>query len=108
MVVPHEGGAGKRNATGSILQPPTDVHIVAGAQEDRIEAANLEQRGTPCGKVAAGHVLRDAVVEEHVIRSAWGARHTLCKPSVVGRHDIRPAGSNDIGRQERLHQMRQP
>ena len=90
------------------LQPPAHVHVVAGAQVDRVEAADGEQRLAPERHVAAGHVLGDAIVEQHVRRAARRARDALRHRRIVGRHDVRAAGADDVGGEERLDEKREP
>ena len=62
MVMPHQCAGRKPDPHSARLQPPADVDIVAGAQVDRVEAADREQRVAPESHVAARDVLRDAVV----------------------------------------------
>src|SRR4029078_13486075 len=77
MVMPHERGRSEPDFPPTRLQTPADVDVVAGAEVNRIEAADREQRVALEGHIAARHVLRDAVVEQHVGRSARWARGEL-------------------------------
>src|SRR5712692_1237562 len=52
MVVPHERRRGEADLPPPRLQPPADVHIVAGAEVDRIEASNRQERVAAEGHVA--------------------------------------------------------
>ena len=90
------------------LQPPAHVDVVAGAQVDRVEAADRGERVAAHRHVAAGHVLGDAIVEQHVGGAAGGPGHALRHPRVVDRHDVGPAHGHDVGMEERLHQVGQP
>ena len=108
VVVPDEGRRRKADLPSARLQPPAHVHVVAGAQVDRVEAADGQQRVAPEGHVAPGHVFRDAIVEQHVRGAARCTRHALCNRRVVCGHDVRPARSDDIRREERLDEKREP
>src|SRR3990172_928877 len=77
MVMPDEGGRSEPDLPAAGLQPPADIHIVAGAEVNRIESADREERLASERHVAAGYVLGDAVVEQHVCRTARGARDGL-------------------------------
>ena len=108
VVVPDERRRREADLPAPRLQPPAHVHVVAGAQVDRIEAADREQRVAAERHVAAGHVLGDAIVEQHVRRSARRARDALRHRRIVGGHDVRSAGADDVGGEERLDEKRQP
>ena len=108
MVMPDERRRREADLPAARLQPPAHVHIVAGAQVDRIEAADREERLAAERHVAAGHVLGDAIVEQHVRRSAGRARDALRHRRIVGRHDVRSAGADDVRGEERLDEERQP
>ena len=108
MVMPDERRRREADLPAARLQPPAHVHIVAGAEIDRVEAADREQRVAAERHVAAGHVLGDAIVEQHVRRPARRARDALRHRRIVGRHDVRSARADDVGRQERLDEKRQP
>ena len=97
MVVPHQRRRRKADLPAARLQPPAHIHIVARAQVDRVEAADREQRFAAERHVAARHVLGDAIVEQHVRRSARRARDALRHRRIVGRHDVRPARPDDVG-----------
>ena len=58
--------------------------------------------------VAAGHVLRNPIVEQHVRRTAGRASDALRHRRIVGRHDVRSAGADDVGGQERLDEEGEP
>jgi hypothetical protein len=105
MVVPDERRRGKPDFPAARLQPPAHVHIVAGAQVDRIEAANREERVAAERHVAAGDVLGDAIVEQDVRRPARRPRNALRHRRVVRRHHVRAARSDDLRRQERLDEV---
>ena len=106
--MPHERRRREADLPAARLQPPAHVHIVAGAQVDRIEAADGEQRLAAKRHVAAGHVLGDAIVEQHVGRTARRPGDALRHRRIVGRDDVRSAGRHDIRVQERLDEERQP
>ena len=108
MVMPDERRRREADLPAARLQPPAHVDIVAGAEIDRVEAADREQRLAPERHVAAGHVLGDAIVEQHVRRSAGRARDALRHRRIVGGHDVRSAGADDVGGEERLDEKRQP
>ena len=91
------------------LQPPAHVHIVAGAEVDRIEAADREQRVAAERHVAAGDVLGDAIVEQHVRRTAGRARDALRDRRVVGAAPRSgPPEPTTSECEERLDEKRQP
>ena len=106
--MPDERRRGEADLPAARLQPPAHVHIVAGAQVDRIEAADRQQRVAAERHVAAGHVLGDAIVEQHVRRAAGRARDALRHRRIVGGHDVRSAGADDVRGEERLDEERQP
>ncbi len=108
MVVPDERGRGKADGAARGLQPPAHVDVVAGPQVDRVEAVDRGQGLAPEGHVAARHVFGDAVVEQHVGRTARRARHALGHPRIVGRHHVGAARSGHGRMEERLHQIGQP
>ena len=108
MVMPHQRRRREADLPAARLQPPAHVHIVAGAEVDRIEAADRDERLAAERHVAAGHVLGDAIVEQHVRRPARRARDALRHRRIVGRHDVRTAGADDVGGEERLDEIRQP
>ena len=108
MVVPHEGRRREADLPAARLQSPADVHIVSSAQIDGVEAADREQRVAAKRHVAAGHVLGDAIVEQHVRGTARRARDALRDWRIVGRHDVGTARADDVGGQERLDEKRQP
>ena len=108
VVMPDERRRREADLPAPRLQPPAHIHIVAGAEVDRVEAADRQQRVAAERHVAAGHVLGDAVVEQHVRRPAGRARDALRDRRIVGRHDVRSARADDVGGQERLDEKRQP
>ena len=65
-VVPDEASRAEADPVAALLEPPADVHVVAGLPEDRVEAADLLQRPSVERHVAARDVLREAVGEHHV------------------------------------------
>ena len=108
IVMPYERGRGKTDLPAQSLQAPAHIDVVAGAQINRVEAADGEQRLPAERHVAAGHVLGNPVVQQDVCRPAGRAGDALGHPRVVGRYDARPPGPHHIRGQERLHQVRQP
>ncbi len=108
VVMPDQRRRRKADGVAARLQAPADVDVVAGAQVDRIEAADRLERRLPERHVAARHVFGDAIVEQHVGRAAGGASDGLRDPGVVGRRDVGPAGPRHGAVQHRLHQIREP
>ena len=108
MVMPDERRRRESDLPASCLQPPAHIHIVAGTQVNGIEPVNREQRVAAERHVAAGDVLGGAIVEQDVRRPARRARDALRHRRIVGRHDVRPARSDDVGVEERLDEKRQP
>src|SRR5215467_452156 len=83
MMVPDESARAEGQPPAALLQPPADVNVVAGLGVSRIETAHFFERAPAKGHVAAGNVLGDRVVQEHVRRPAGAPRHALRDPSVV-------------------------
>ena len=108
VVMPDERRSRESDLPAPRLQPPAHVDIVAGAQVDRVEAADREERLAAERHVAAGHVLGDAIVEQHVRRFARRARDALRHRRIVVRDDVRSAGADDVRGQEGLDEKRQP
>ena len=108
VVMPDERGARKPDPPAPRLQPPAHVHVVAGAQVDRIETADREERLAAKRHVAARHVLGDAVVEQHVRRSPGGARDALRHRGIVVGYDIGSARADDVRGEEGPDEIRQP
>ncbi len=108
MVMPDQRRRGEADFPAARLQPPAHVHIVAGAQIDRVEAVDRQQRIAPERHVAAGHVLGDAIVEQDVGRPARRARDALRDRRVVGRDHVRAARADHVRGQERLDQEGEP
>ena len=78
------------------LQPPAHVDVVAGAQIDRVEPADRTQGLAADRQVAAGHVLRRAIVEQHVGGPTGRARHALRQPRIVERGKAEPSCGDDF------------
>src|SRR4029453_9759211 len=97
VVVPDERRGAEGQMPAALLQPPADVHVVAGLGVGRIEAAHLFERPTAKGHVASRDVFGARVIEEHVRRPAGAARDALRDPAVVLRRDVRPAHANGVG-----------
>ena len=108
MVMPDERARGEPDLPSARLQPPADIHIVARPQVQRIEAADRHERLAPKRHVAAGHVLGNPVVQQHVCWAARCARDRLRHRWIVGGHDVRSSGSDDVRGQERLNEECQP
>ena len=108
MVMPDERRRHELDSPASRLQPPAHVNVVAGTQVDRVEPADGPQGVATDREVAAGHVLRRAIVEEHVGRAAGGARDAVRDPRAVERRQAEPSRGDDIGTGERLDQIGQP
>ena len=108
VVVPDERRGRKPDAKTPCLQPPADIHVVASAKVDRVEAVDRQERVPAERHVAAWQMLGDAVVEHDVTGFAWRSRDTLRDPGIVGRHDVGAAGTGDIGEEHRLNQIGQP
>ena len=102
--MPDERRRGEPDSPAARLQPPAHIHVVAGAQVDRVESTDLAQRVAAKRHVAARDVLGDAIVEQHVRWTAWRPSHALRDRAVVGRADIRTARADDVGRDEWLDQ----
>ena len=108
VVVPDERRGRESDLPASRLQPPADVDIVVGAQVDRIEATDGQERLAAKRHVAARHVLGDAIVQQDVRRPPRGTRDALRHRRIVGRHDVRPPGADHIGDEKWLHEICEP
>ena len=108
MVVPDERRRREADSLLPGLQSPAHVHVVAGAQVHRVESVDGQQGVAAKRHVAAGHVLGDAIVEQHLRRSAGRARDALRHQRIVWRHHVRTAGADHVGGQERLHEIGEP
>ena len=108
MVMPDERRRREADPLALGLQSPAHVHVVAGTEIDRVETADREQRVATERHVAAGNVLGDAIVEQHMRRPARRTRHALGNPGIVGRNHVRTARADHIRGEERLHQVGQP
>src|SRR5438309_2904163 len=56
-MVPDDRAGAEPQRPSSFLQPPADVHVVAGRTEPRVEPTDRNERVAPEGHVAAGDVL---------------------------------------------------
>ncbi len=108
VVMPDERGGRKADSPAASLQSPAHVDIVAGAEIDRIEAADRDERLAPERHVAARDVLGDPIVQQDVRRAAGSAGDALRHGRVVRGHHVGAARSDDIRREERLHEEGQP
>src|SRR5207302_3639473 len=90
-VVPDHGGRAEAERPAPRLEPPADIHVVAGGPELRVEAADRLEAGLAERHVAAGDVLRLAVGQEDVNGPARRPRDALGDRSVTRRRDIRSA-----------------
>jgi hypothetical protein len=108
VMMPDQRGRGEADLPTACLQPPAHVHIVAGTEVDRVEAADREQRVALERHVAAGHVLGDPIVQQHVSGTAGGAGDALRDRGIVAGHDVRSARPDHVGDEKRLDQEGQP
>ena len=90
MPMPDQRGRSEADLPAPRLQPPAHIHIVAGPEVDWVESADREERFAPERHVAAGHVLRDPIVEQHVRRASWRARDALGHRRIVGWDNVGP------------------
>jgi hypothetical protein len=67
-VVPHHRAGVEPERPDLVLEPPAQIHVVAGGSEAGIEPADRRQRRSPERHVAARDVLGLGVGEEHVHR----------------------------------------
>ena len=96
MVMPDERRRDELDSPALRLQPPAHVDVVAGAQIDRVEPADRTQGLAADRQVAAGHVLRSAIVEQHVGRPAGSARHAVRHPRTVERRKAESSRGDDF------------
>ncbi len=108
MVVPHERRCRESDLPAACLQAPAHVHIVSRAQIHGVEPADGKQRLALEGHVAAWDVFGGAVVEQDVSGTARRASDALRHRWIVGRHHVRSPRADDVGREERLHEVREP
>ena len=97
MVVPDERRRHELDLSAGRLKPPADVDVVTSAQVDRVEPADRLKRLAADREVAAGHVLRDAIVEQHVRRPAWRPRDAVRPPRTVERRKLSPPAAATSG-----------
>ena len=108
VVVPNERGRGEPDPPAPRLQSPAHVHIVTGAQVERVEATHGEQRVASEGHVAPRDVLSDAIVEQHVRRSPGRARDALGHGRIVVGDHVRATRPDDVRGQEGLNEVGEP
>ncbi len=108
MVMPDVRRGRELDATAAVLQPPAHVHVIAGTKKNPVEAADVEQGLPSYRQIAAGHVLGDGVVEQHMRRPPRGPRDALGEPVVVRGHAIRAADGHRIAAKKRLNEIVQP
>ena len=96
------------DALPQVLNPPDDVHIIAGLAKLRIEAVHLFQDGGVERHVAAGNVLGGAVVDHDVRRSAGRKPHAIGDPRALIGNQIRPAHARVSAAHQRQRQIIEP
>jgi len=96
-VMPDKTRVGKCDLAAALEQAPTNVHVVARGAKLRVKPVRLLERPFPKSHVAAGDVLRVAVVEHHVRRAAWRNRDTAGDGIVLRRRKIVAADCARIG-----------
>ena len=82
-VVPDETGRAESDLVASLLEPPANIHIIAGLTVNGVKAADLPQCPSVECHVAAGDVLGDAVVEHHMGGASWRNHHCRGRGGVV-------------------------
>ena len=110
-MMPDDGRGTEAERPPLLLQPPTDVHVIARRVELRIEAADGLQRGDPKGHVAAGNVFGLAIGQQHMDRPPRGMGHAIGNQTIAGRRDIWAADASKVLAariQERRDQVSQP
>ena len=85
-VVPDHRGGAEADPPARVLEPPADVHVVAGHPERRVESTDRRERRAPERHVAARDVLGLGVRQQHVDRARPGRCATR-----VGRPAGRPS-----------------
>ena len=90
-----------------VLEPPADVHVVAGLAELGIEPVDRLEDLAAEGHVAAGDMLGDLVAHQDVRRLPRCGRHARGQPPVFGRQ-VRPPHRRRPAPHELMDQVDQP
>ena len=106
-VVPDERPRREGDQEPLVLEPPADVHIVAGLAKLGIEPVDRLEGLTAEGHVAAGDVLGDLVAHQDVRRLPRRGRDAGGQPAVLGRQ-VRPPHRRRPAPHELMDQMDQP
>ena len=93
-VMPDERRRAEADAVAAFLQAPANVHVVAGAMENGIEAADLHQGPFVKGHVAAGNVFGLTVGQHDVRGSARRNHHGRRHGGIIRRQKIVAAHSD--------------
>src|SRR5438067_6468350 len=107
-VVPHERRWAEPQGPALLLEPPAEVHVVAGRPEARVPAVDRLERLPPERAVAARDVLGLAIRQEDVDRPAGGVRYAVGDRSVSRRRDVRSPDPGVVRRAEGVGQVAQP
>src|SRR5262245_38489945 len=86
-VVPNNGARRKGNPFACLLQPPTNIDIVACPAELRIETIDLFERPAAKGHIAAGDVFRLLIAFQDM-RGLARARSDACRQGTVLRRQV--------------------
>ena len=107
-IVPHNRARRKRDFAARSLQAPAEVHVVARLAIFRVESADRVKRPAPERHIAAGHMLRDKIREEHVARPAGARRDRGLHPVHRGRRNVRPADARVAAAREHGDEVVEP
>src|SRR6516162_1858614 len=97
LVVADHGTRVEAERPAMLLEPPACVYVVAGRTELRVEAADSCECLLPERHVASRNVLRLAVGQKDVDRSARCMSHAACNPPVIRRGNV-PAAQPSVCR----------
>ena len=107
-VMPDKPGRAEPDPVSLSLQPPTQIHIVSGRPEHRVESSDFLQCHAMECHVAPRHMFRLTVSQHHVGRPP-GRRHNRGRKSrILWGQIIWAADPGIAGRQQIAHQITQP
>ena len=91
-----------------LLQPPTNVHVVAGRAKLRIEPPDRLEGLLAERHVAAGDVFSLTIAEQDMNRSARGARDAFRRTPVTRGRDVRSTHANMCRAQKSVREICEP
>src|SRR4029453_9323223 len=107
-VMPDDRGRTERDYPSTLLNSPTEIHVVAGLAIFGIESAHTFEGPTVKCHVTTGNMLGDCVRKQNMVWSARRRSNARLNPILCGGRDVRSAYSGVIAHDKRANQVVQP